>query len=186
MGRKTDSPVNPNRRGRRSFAETKTMPANRSLLSFIAALAPALAASAIPAIASEEEKSAVMRLGRMKAMSCAACHGMDGKGVSRDGVMVAPAYADSELVKRSPEGLALVILKGIKRESETHSTAMGSMAAVYDDRSLAAVMTWIRNQFGGQDDVVTAAQVAAWREKHADRTEPLSHAEIAELVDAAP
>lgn len=139
-----------------------------------------------PATASDEEMSAAMRLGRMKAMSCAACHGMDGKGVSRDGVMVAPAYADSELVKRSPEGLALIILKGIERETETYSTAMGAMAQVYDDRSLAAVMTWIRNQFGGHEDVVTAAQVAAWREKHADRTEPVTHEEMARLIDAAP
>jgi mono/diheme cytochrome c family protein len=130
--------------------------------------------------------STAMRLGRMKAMSCAACHGMDGKGVSRDGVMVAPAYADSELVKRSPEGLALIILKGIERESETYSTAMGAMAQVYDDRSLAAVMTWIRHRHGGHKDIVTARQVAAWRKKHADRTEPLTHEEIAGLIDAAP
>lgn len=157
---------------------------NRPLPYLLTALA--FAAPALPATASDDEKSAAMRLGRMKAMSCAACHGMDGKGVSRDGVMVAPAYADSELVKRSPEGLALIILKGIQRESETYSTAMGSMAPIYDDRSLAAVMTWIRNQFGGHDDVVTATQVAAWREQHAARIEPLTHAEIAEWVDAAP
>jgi mono/diheme cytochrome c family protein len=157
---------------------------NRPFPYLLAALA--LVAPALPASASDEEKSAAMRLGRMKAMSCAACHGMDGKGVSRDGVMVAPPYADSELVKRSPEGLALIILKGIQRESETYSTAMGSMAPVYDDRSLAAVMTWIRNQFGGHEDVVTAEQVAAWREQHAARTEPMTHAEIAKLIDAAP
>jgi len=156
----------------------------RPFPSLFAALA--FAAPTLPLSASDEEKSAAMRLGRMKAMSCAACHGMDGKGVSRDGMMVAPGYADSELVKRSPEGLALVILKGIQRESETYSTAMGSMAPVYDDRSLAAVMTWIRNQFGGHEDVVTAEQVAAWREQHAARTEAMTHAEIAELVDAAP
>lgn len=127
-----------------------------------------------------------MRLGRMKAMSCAACHGMDGKGVVRDGVRVAPAYADSELVKRSPEGLALIILKGIQRESDTYSTTMGSMAPVYDDRSLAAVMTWIRNQFGGHEGVIATDQVAAWREMHAARIDPVTHAEIAEMVDAAP
>jgi len=146
----------------------------------------ALVTSASPVTASDEEMAAAMRLGRMKAMSCNACHGMDGKGVSRDGGRVAPAYGDSELVKRSPEGLALIILKGIRRESDTYSAAMGPMGAVYDDRSLAAVMTWIRNQFGGHDDVVTAEQVAAWREEHADRTDAVTHAEIAELVDAAP
>ncbi|MBL9158876.1 MAG: cytochrome c [Verrucomicrobiales bacterium] len=157
---------------------------NRSTSSLLAALT--LSAITFPASASADEKAAAMRLGRMKAMSCAACHGMDGKGVSREGVMVAPPYGDSELVKRSPEGLALIILKGIQRESETYSTAMGSMAPVYDDRSLAAVMTWIRNQFGGHEDVITAEQVAAWREKHAARTEPVTHAEISEMVDAAP
>jgi mono/diheme cytochrome c family protein len=156
----------------------------RPFLRLLAAIA--LVASSLPATASDEEMTAAMRLGRMKAMSCAACHGMDGKGVSRDGVMVAPAYADSELVKRSPEGLALIILKGIERESETYSTAMGAMAQVYDDRSLAAVMTWIRNQHGGHEDVVTAEQIAVWREKHGERTDPVTHAEIAELVDAAP
>lgn len=127
-----------------------------------------------------------MRLGRMKSMSCAACHGVDGKGVSRDGVMVAPAYGDSEILKRSPEGLALIILKGIQRESETYAGAMGPMEQVYDDRSLAAAMTWIRNQFGGHDDVITAEQVAAWREQHADRTEPITHQEIAQMIDSAP
>lgn len=157
---------------------------HRLFPSLLSALA--LSATAFPAAASDGEKSAAMRLGRMKAMSCAACHGMDGKGVSRDGVMVAPPYADSELVKRSPEGLALIILKGIRRESETYSTAMGSMAPVYDDRSLAAVMTWIRNQFGGHDDVVSTEQVAAWREQHAARTEPITHAEIARWIDAVP
>ena len=156
---------------------------NRIFRCLIAAL---LFTSPVPSASASDEKSAAMRLGRMKAMSCAACHGMDGKGVSRDGMMVAPPYADSELVKRSPEGLALIILKGIQRESETYSTAMGSMAPVYDDRDLAAVMTWIRNQFGGHDDVVTAEQVAAWREQHAGRTEPVTHAEIARLVDATP
>lgn len=153
---------------------------------FVLPFAAILLAVPVSSATASDEKSAAMRLGRMKAMSCAACHGMDGKGVSREGVMVAPPYADSELVKRSPEGLALIILKGIQRESETYSTAMGSMAPVYDDRSLAAVMTWIRNQFGGHDDVITSEQVAAWREKHAARTEPVTHAEIAELVDAAP
>lgn len=146
----------------------------------------ALAANASPAAASGEEKQAALRLGRMKAMSCAACHGMDGRGVERDGVKVAPPYADSELVKRSPEGLALIILKGIQRESDTYSAAMGSMAPVYDDRSLAAVMTWIRNQFGGHEDVITAEQVAGWREKHVARVEPVTHREIADLVDGAP
>lgn len=114
-------------------------------------------------------------------MSCAGCHGMDGKGIEREGKWVAPAYSDSAILKdEDPEKLALIILKGIQKESEHYSGAMAGMEAIYDDRSLAAVMTWIRNQFGDHDDVVTASQAAAWREKFSDRQGPIALGELAE------
>lgn len=130
--------------------------------------------------ASEREKTSAMRLGRMKAMSCAGCHGMDGKGIERNGKWVAPAYSESAILRDDPEKLALIILKGIRKESEHYAGAMGGMETVYDDRSLAAVMTWVRNQYGGQDDHITADQVAEWRKKFSDRQGPVSLGEITE------
>lgn len=50
----------------------------------------------------------------------------------------------------------------------------------------AAMMIWIRNPFGGYDNVVTSEQVAAWWERHAGSTAAVTHAEIARPVDAAP
>lgn len=150
-------------------------------------LFPALPASILllffatgDSFAADREKTSAMRLGRMKAMSCAGCHGMDGKGIERNGKWVAPAYSESVILREDPEKLALIILKGIRKESEHYTGVMGAMEAVYDDRSLAAVMTWVRNQFGGQEDHITADQVAGWRKKFSDRQGPIALAEITE------
>lgn len=131
-------------------------------------------------IASDSEKAAAMRLGRMKAMSCAGCHGMDGKGIEREGKLVAPAYSDSAILNGDPEKLALIIMKGIRKESENYTGAMTAMEQIYDDSSLAAVITWVRNQWGGHKDYVSTDQVEEWRKKYADRTEPVSPSELSE------
>jgi mono/diheme cytochrome c family protein len=105
---------------------------------------------------------------------------MDGKGIERDGKWVAPGYADSEILKGDGRELALIILKGVLREDEDFTGAMAGMGEIYDDRSLAAVMTWVRNQWGGHDDVVTAEQAAAWRKEFEGVTGPVALSDIDE------
>lgn len=139
------------------------MKTNRFPLLYVASLL--IFTPALEAIADERAKASAMRLGRMKAMSCAACHGMDGKGIERDGKWIAPGYADSEILKGDGRELALIILKGIQKEDGDFTGAMAGMEEIYDDRSLAAVMTWVRNQWGGHEDVVTTDQAAAWRKE---------------------
>lgn len=39
-------------------------------------------------------------------------------------------------------------------------------------------MTFLRNRRGGHDDYITDAQAAAWRAKFADRTDPVTQAEL--------
>jgi mono/diheme cytochrome c family protein len=154
------------------------MKVDRFTLLFVTSLL--VLAPAWEAIADEQAKATAMRLGRMKAMSCAACHGMDGKGIERDGKWVAPGYADSEILKGDGRELALIILKGVQREDEDYTGAMAGMGEIYDDRSLAAVMTWVRNQWGGHDDVVTAEQAAAWRKEFEGVTGPVALSDIDE------
>lgn len=125
-------------------------------------------------------KSAAMRLGRMKAMSCASCHGMDGKGIERDGEWVAPGYDQSEILRGDPETLARIILKGIASDSDHYSSEMAGMERIYDDRSLAAVMTWVRNRWGGHDDFVSSEQAATYRERFADQPGPVALGAISE------
>lgn len=127
-----------------------------------------------------DEKSKAMRHGRMKKMACAACHGMTGQGSERDGQKLAPAYDQSLIVKNNPEMMALILLKGISPEGSQYAAAMNGFENVYDDRDLAAVMTFIRNRWGGHDDFISEEQAAEWRSKYADRTEPVTQAELEE------
>lgn len=154
----------------KSFSEC--MKANQFLLLTVSSLL--LLAPVFESFADDRAKASAMRFGRMKAMSCAACHGMDGKGIERDGKWVAPAYEASEILKGDGRKLALVILKGIQKDDEEYTGAMAGMEEIYDDRSLAAVMTWVRNQWGGHEDVVTAEQAAAWREEFKGITGPIA------------
>ncbi|MEM7601022.1 MAG: cytochrome c [Verrucomicrobiota bacterium] len=134
---------------------------------------------ALPSEAVADDKAKAMRHGRMKKMTCVGCHGMTGGGAKRDGQLVAPAYADSMILKRNPEMLALIILKGISPEGSQYSGAMAGLEKVYNDHDLASVMTFVRNRWGGHDDYITDEQAAAWRAKFADRTGPVSQTELA-------
>lgn len=146
-------------------------------------LIPSLAVFAFSGLLPEpvhaDEKSKAMRHGRMKKMTCAGCHGMTGTGVERDGQWVAPAYEASLILKHDAEMLALILLKGIEK-SDGYSGAMMGLEAVYNDHDLASVMTYVRNKWGGHDDYITDAQAAEWRAKYAERTGPVTQAELDE------
>lgn len=131
-----------------------------------------------------DEKSKLMRQGRMKMMACAACHGMSGQGSERDGQLLAPAYDQSVIVRNDPEMMALILLKGIDLAGSGYPVAMNGFEQVYDDGDLAAVMTFIRNRWGGHDDFVSETQVGEWRQKYAERNAPVSQAELAETRNA--
>ncbi len=103
---------------------------------------------------------------------------MTGAGAKRDGQLVAPAYADSVILKTNPEMLALIILKGISPEGSNYSGAMNGLENIYNDHDLASVMTFVRNRWGGHDDYITDEQAAAWRAKYADRTAPVTQEEL--------
>lgn len=139
-----------------------------------------LALVILPASVEADDKAKAMRHGRMKKMTCAGCHGMTGKGAQRDGKLVAPAYEDSSILKHDPEMLALIILKGIEPGDGTYSGAMAGLEKVYDDHALASVMTFVRNKWGGHDDYISDEQAAAWRAKYAERTAPVTQAELEE------
>ncbi|MDF1659805.1 MAG: cytochrome c [Verrucomicrobiales bacterium] len=139
----------------------------------------------LPVEVSADDKGKAMRHGRMKKMTCAGCHGMTGNGAKRDGQLVAPAYGDSVILKTNPEMLALIILKGISSEGSNYSGAMNGLEKIYNDHDLASVMTFVRNRWGGHDDYITDEQAAAWRAKYADRTTPVTQAELEESRKSA-
>ncbi|MEM7396851.1 MAG: PA14 domain-containing protein, partial [Verrucomicrobiota bacterium] len=107
----------------------------------------------------------LLQEGKVQYATCITCHGVDGKGVRVDKLTMAPSLLDSNLVRNDSAGLALVVLKGIKKESPKYVQEMLTLEEVLDDRKLAAVLTYVRHTFAGHEDTITPEQTRQWREQ---------------------
>lgn len=126
-----------------------------------------------------DEKEDVMALGQMKFQLCMACHGPDGLGIKpAPGLVMAPSLAESKIVKGNPKALAAAIMKGIKKEDAKFIGVMLPLESGMNDAELAAVMTFVRNTYGGQSGLITEGDAAKWRSLYADSKEALSRGEL--------
>lgn len=146
-----------------------------------------LAGSALfPAIGLADQKADVMALGQQKYLVCAACHGMDGKGMQpAPGMVMAASWVDSQILKKgSAEVMTAILMRGIKKVNPTEfmGQIMMPLGASMPDEDVAAIVTFVRNQFGGHDEVVTAAQVKEWRAKYPTAEGPLERSKIEEMA----
>lgn len=115
---------------------------------------PSAAAAALPPIAALDAYS--RRGNKLYAVKCAGCHGADGKG---DGVNY-PPLAGSSWVLEHTETASMIILNGLMGEisvnGKTYNGAMPAQGAGMSPEDLAALLTYIRNNFGNKaGDVVT-------------------------------
>lgn len=102
---------------------------------------------------------------------CAACHQASGAGVAG----VFPPLVGAEWVLGSEKVLASILLHGVEGELEVKGTVYkGAMPAfgTLSDAEIAAVLTYIRSDWGNQAAPVTAAAVKAQREATADQKGP--------------
>jgi mono/diheme cytochrome c family protein len=92
---------------------------------------------------------------------CATCH-FDGHGSP-----TAPSLADSTIVKTSPEKMITQILRGSEGmfKNNAGQQVKGIMPAQnsLSNDDIAAVITYVRHQFGSVDQLTTPAEVAAKR-----------------------
>ncbi len=99
---------------------------------------------------------------RIYQVSCAACHGGDGKGSA-----IFPPLAGNPIVTQSsPETLARVVLAGAKGAATVKSPtgpAMPSFAWRWNDEQVAAVLTYIRNNWRNVAPAVSADTVTKIR-----------------------
>jgi mono/diheme cytochrome c family protein len=135
------------------------------------------AASLIRAVADEPVDQAA--LGKQVYMTvCVACHQPTGQGLP----MVFPPITNSEYVSGSPERLAAMILKGnigpITVDGKLYNNMMPGQEALLTDEKIAAVMTYVRSNFGNSAPAVAADLVAAARKKYLDRKTPWTEAEL--------
>lgn len=133
------------------------------------------------ACADEAETAKLMEAGKTSYMMCAACHGMDAKGVQAGPSKMAPSLIDSKVALGDPSIMALVLLKGIQKEGTEYLGMMAPLGAALDDEKLAAVMTYVRGSFGNKGAAVTKEDAVKYREQWKDITAPVSRAKIAEL-----
>ncbi len=129
-----------------------------------------------------------MKLGKTTyMMTCVACHQPNGAGLP----MVFPPITKSPYVMESAERLAAIILKGnagpFVVDGKPYNNIMVPQEAMLDDTKIAAVMTYVRANFGNTAGPVAVEVVAAARKKFLDRKTPWSQAELdAWKDDAAP
>lgn len=109
---------------------------------------------------------------------CATCHQATGMGV--EGIY--PPLAGSDWVTGSPERLIRVVVHGLKGPITVNgksysAAAMPAFGKVpgsgynWNDERIAAVLTYIRQQWGNQAEPITAEQVAAVHTKEGNRKE---------------
>jgi mono/diheme cytochrome c family protein len=94
---------------------------------------------------------------------CAGCHGRDGGGVPNVAVSL---RANSSVRDSSPHNLIVAVLDGLPEHDFPGLARMQDMpgfAADLDDTQVAALATWLRQQFGGQSALVEAASVRELR-----------------------
>ena len=99
---------------------------------------------------------------------CAACHQANGQGLAG----VFPPLAPSDWVVGPEQRIILAVLHGLSGEivvnGETWNGVMPAQGATLDDAQVAAVLSYIRSEWGNSAPPVKPATVTALREKFKD------------------
>ncbi|MDP3849405.1 MAG: cytochrome c [Luteolibacter sp.] len=106
---------------------------------------------------------ALMEIGKVQFMVCAACHGQNGEGGP-----IAPPLAGSEWVVGPVSNLIRIQLRGLQGPITVKGTEykfpVGMAPMAYQtDEQIAGVLTYVRNSFGNKAPAVKPEQVAALR-----------------------
>jgi mono/diheme cytochrome c family protein len=108
---------------------------------------------------------------------CQACHQPDGRGLLR----VAPTLVGSPLTLAPAEVTARILLGG----KEGSVGLMPPIGSTLTDDQVAAVLTYVRREWGQDGAPVTAATVAAVRTETAGRARPWTDDELLAMLPAA-
>lgn len=139
-------------------------------------LASVAALAALPAVAAAQN-------GAQLYQRCATCHQANGAGIPG----AFPPLAGSEWVTGKPDAAIRIVLHGMQGPVTVKGQKYDAMMMPYGtgqamtDAEVAAVLTYVRTNFGNKASPVTAAQVAAARAATKTRTKPFTAAEIASL-----
>lgn len=133
---------------------------------------PAATIAATPLTAAEQERFAKGR--EIYRNLCVACHQADGRGQEK----IAPSLLNSRYVVGDAGIPARIVLSGKEGRVALMPPLGGSLA----DEQIAAVLTYIRREWGHTASAVTAADVKEIRGMTAGRKRPWTEEEIAKLA----
>lgn len=126
-----------------------------------------------------EVKIDVVALGKRQYVTCAGCHQPTGLGLPT----LFPPLAKSEYVTGSEERLVRIVLSGLSGPVTVVGQQFGATAAStpmpsfgsnpgglnWSDDNIAAVLTYVRQEWGNSAPAITAAKVAEIRAKVGNR-----------------
>lgn len=120
--------------------------------------------------------------------SCSGCHGSEGEGLSR----FAPPLTGSEWVLGDENRLALLVLHGVEGPIEVNGKTYGAPEilpvmpshSILDDRVIAAILTYIRCEWGHTAAPVHPRTVARLRHTTQGRVQPWKVEDLNKHVEA--
>lgn len=104
-------------------------------------------------------------------LSCAPCHQESGGGL----VALAPPLVGSRWLQRGDELLVRILLHG--KENPGRGLVMPSWRQL-EDKQIAAILTYVRREFGNQPEAVSPSTVAEVRAATTTRQKPWTDAEL--------
>jgi mono/diheme cytochrome c family protein len=119
---------------------------------------------------------------RVFVQNCAVCHQQNGLGVAgqfpplvgSEWVLAQDWHGDNHIVKIVLNGFhGPVTVKG-----QQYNNVMAPWGKVLKDEQIAAVLTYVRNEWGNQAPPITKEFVSKIREQTKDRTEPWTQKEL--------
>ena len=117
--------------------------------------------------------------------NCVSCHLANGAG--QPGLI--PALAGSEWVNGNEKRVAMILLKGligpVKVKGQPFNGAMPPWEGALNDKKIAAVTTYIRQEWGNKAPEITPAQVNAARKEASAKKVSWSEAELLQIPEDA-
>ncbi len=113
------------------------------------------------------------------ALNCAPCHQDQGQGLTG----LAPSLVTSPWVQLGETPMVRIVLHG--KENTARGFVMPSLKHL-DDPLIAAVVTYVRREFGNKTGMTTPTAVAGIRAATSDREKSWSDAELARLTGQPP
>lgn len=114
--------------------------------------------------------SAAEQEGRQVYATCTTCHQANGQGIPA----TYPPLAGSEIATGTPEIPIAIVLHGLTGPLKVHGTEYNNIMTpwgpVFNDAQIAAVLTYVRSQWGNSASAITAEQVAKVRAATSSRT----------------